>query len=242
MKKYFLEFLVVFFGILLSFMIDNRMKYSERVDNKNFLLEQLNEVIKEDQTQLKIVESTLNDCLESISILIYDYKNKILHDSVVVKHFSNVSSKMSISFFPQKSIYNQIVQSQYLELIENKKLKENLASLYEHLNDRNESANLKLDLFNQEFDLALIDLVYYRTILNEVENSVDLDTSIKDYKISKDYRNINLVIGYYMNAEKRVIFYWKINFLFPRMPGDCLKLGILLCLLWLVTKYQLKIF
>ena len=207
MKKYFLEFLVVFFGILLSFMIDNRMKYSERVDNKNFLLEQLNEVIKEDQTQLKIVESTLNDCLESISILIYDYKNKILHDSVVVKHFSNVSSKMSISFFPQKSIYNQIVQSQYLELIENKILKENLASLYEHLNDRNESANLKLDQFNQEFDLALIDLVYYRTILNEVENSVDLDTSIKDYKISKDYRNINLVIGYYMNAEKRVIFY-----------------------------------
>ena len=143
MKKYFLEFLVVFFGILLSFMIDNRMKYSERVDNKNFLLGQLNEVIKEDQIQLKIVESTLNDCLESISILIYDYKNKILHDSVVVKHFSNVSSKMSISFFPQKSIYNQIVQSQYLELIENKKLKENLASLYEHLNDRNESVNLK---------------------------------------------------------------------------------------------------
>ena len=207
MKKYFLEFLVVFFGILLSFMIDNRIKYSERVDNKNFLLEQLNEVIKEDQNQLKIVESTLKDCLESISILIYDYKNKILHDSVVVKHFSNVSSKMSISFFPQKSIYNQIVQSQYLELIENKKLKENLASLYEHLNDRNESANLKLDLFNQEFDLALIDLVYYRTILNEVENSVDLDTSIKDYKISKDYRNNNLVIGYFMNAEKRVIFY-----------------------------------
>ena len=207
MKKYFLEFLVVFFGILLSFMIDNRMKYSERVDNKNFLLGQLNEVIKEDQIQLKIVESTLNDCLESISILIYDYKNKILHDSVVVKHFSNVSSKMSISFFPQKSIYNQIVQSQYLELIENKKLKENLASLYEHLNDRNESANLKLDLFNQEFDLALIDLVYYRTILNEVENSVDLDTSIKDYHISKGYRNNNLVIGYYVNAEKRVIFY-----------------------------------
>ena len=207
MKKYFLEFLVVFFGILLSFMIDNRMKYSERVDNKNFLLGQLNEVIKEDQIQLKIVESTLNDCLESISILIYDHKNKILHDSAVVKHFSNVSSKMSISFFPQKSIYNQIVQSQYLELIENKKLKENLASLYEHLNDRNESVNLKLDLFNQEFDLALIDLVYYRTILNEVENSVDLDTSIKDYNISKGYRNNNLVMGYYMNAEKRVIFY-----------------------------------
>ena len=207
MKKYFLEFLVVFFGILLSFMIDNRIKYSERVENKNFLLEQLNEVIKEDQNQLKIVESTLNDCLESISILIHDYKNKILHDSVVVKHFSNVSSKMSISFFPQKSIYNQIVQSQYLELIENKKLKENLASLYEHLNDRNESANLKLDQFNQEFDLALIDLVYYRTILNEVENSVDLDTSIKDYNISKGYRNNNLVMGYYMNAEKRVIFY-----------------------------------
>ena len=207
MKKYFLEFIVVFFGILLSFMIDNRMKYSEKVDNKNFLLGQLNEVIKEDQSQLKIVENTLNDCLESISILILDYRNRVLHDSAVVKHFSNVSSKMSISFFPQKSIYNQIVQSQYLELIENKKLKENLASLYEHLNDRNESANLKLDLFNQEFDLALIDLINYRTILNEVENSVDLNTSIKDYNISRDYRNSKIVLGYYVNAEKRVIFY-----------------------------------
>jgi hypothetical protein len=207
MKKYFFEFLVVFFGILLSFMIDNRIKYSDRVDNKNFLLGQLYEVISEDQNQLKIVESTLKDCLESISILIYDYKNDLLHDSVVVSHFSNVSSKMSISFFPQRSIYNQIVQSQYLELIENKKLKDNLASLYEHLNDRNVSANLKLDLFNQEFDLALIDLVYYRTIINEVENSIDLDTSIKDYNISKDYRNNNLVLGYYVNAEKRVIFY-----------------------------------
>jgi hypothetical protein len=188
-------------------MIDNRIKYSDRVDNKNFLLGQLDEVISEDQNQLKIVESTLKDCLESISILIYDYKNDLLHDSVVVSHFSNVSSKMSISFFPQRSIYNQIVQSQYLELIENKKLKDNLASLYEHLNDRNVSANLKLDLFNQEFDLALIDLVYYRTIINEVENSIDLDTSIKDYNISKDYRNNNLVLGYYVNAEKRVIFY-----------------------------------
>lgn len=207
MKKYFLEFIVVFFGILLSFMIDNRMKYSEKVDNKNFLLGQLNEVIIEDQSQLKIVENTLNDCLESISILILDYRNRVLHDSAVVKHFSNVSSKMSISFFPQKSIYNQIVQSQYLELIENKKLKENLASLYEHLNDRNESANLKLDLFNQEFDLALIDLINYRTILNEVENSVDLNTSIKDYNISRDYRNSKIVLGYYVNAEKRVIFY-----------------------------------
>tara|TARA_B000000475_G_scaffold238356_1_gene207408 strand:- start:9 stop:692 length:684 start_codon:yes stop_codon:yes gene_type:complete len=207
MKKYFFEFLVVFFGILLSFMIDNRIKYSERVDNKNFLLGQLKEVINEDQSQLKIVENTLNDCLESISILIYDYKNNILTDSVIVKHFSNISSKMSISFFPQKSIYNQIVQSQYLELIENKKLKKNLASLYEHLSDRNESVNLKLDLFNQEFDLALIDVVFYRTIINEVENSVDLDTSIKDYNISKNYRNNNLVLGYYVNAEKRVIFY-----------------------------------
>ena len=109
MKKYFFEFLVVFFGILLSFMIDNRIKYSERVDNKNFLLGQLNEVINEDQSQLKIVENTLNDCLESISILIYDYKNNILPDSVLVKHFSNISSKMSISFFPQKSIYNQSI-------------------------------------------------------------------------------------------------------------------------------------
>ena len=36
--RYGLEFLVVFSGILLSFVIDNRIKVNERIDNKDLLL------------------------------------------------------------------------------------------------------------------------------------------------------------------------------------------------------------
>ncbi len=207
MKKYFLEFLVVFLGILLSFMIDNRLKYSERVSNKDFLLSQLREIIKEDQQQLSIVQNTLRDCLESVSILIDDYKMKNLSDSLIAIHFSNLASKMSISFFPQKSIYNQIAQSEYLELIGDEKLKRNLNSLYEHLDDRNNSGSLKFDQFNMEFDIALIDLVKYRIEMIEVDNSVDLVTSVTDYKVSNKYRQNDFVLGYYYNAEKIVYFY-----------------------------------
>lgn len=164
MKKsvynYLLDFIVVFLGILLSFFIDARVKHNDRVEHKNFLIHQLENLIKEDLQQLKIVENTLHSCLEAIDLLIDDFDAPTkLAPSELVQNFSWVSSKMSISFFPQKSIYNQILQMGSLELIESEKLKIELSKLYEHYDDRNAAINLKLDGFNMDFDLNFVGLI-----------------------------------------------------------------------------------
>ena len=48
LKKYSLEFLVVFLGILSSFAIDNYLEAAQKVDQKNLLLDELYLSINED--------------------------------------------------------------------------------------------------------------------------------------------------------------------------------------------------
>ena len=57
--KYGLEFLVVFSGILLSFVIDNRIKVNERIANKDLLLNQLDIALNEDRIQLEVLKFLL---------------------------------------------------------------------------------------------------------------------------------------------------------------------------------------
>ena len=63
-KKYFLDFLIVFLGILSSFGIDNYIKNVQRENQKNILLDELHLSINDDIIQLKIVNDALDDCLE----------------------------------------------------------------------------------------------------------------------------------------------------------------------------------
>ena len=62
-KKYFLDFLIVFLGILSSFGIDNYIKNVHRESQKNILLDELHLAINDDIIQLKIVNDALDDCL-----------------------------------------------------------------------------------------------------------------------------------------------------------------------------------
>ena len=61
----------------------------------------------------------------------------------MASHFSNVSARMSISFF-LKEYLQSIDQFNAFELIENEELKKGLTDYYEHLNERNNSINIKL--------------------------------------------------------------------------------------------------
>jgi hypothetical protein len=204
--KYSLEFLVVFSGILLSFVIDNRIKVNERIANKDLLLNQLDIALNEDRIQLEVVKSSLDNCLVSIDSLLENHSKRNLNTKSVASHFSNVSARMSISFFPQKSIYNQLINSNAFELIENEELKKGLTDYYEHLNERNNSINIKLDEFSQEFDYYFIPHINYVTSLNQLDNSIDLSSSISNYAIYDGFYE-NASLGYLTNAQKRIVFY-----------------------------------
>ncbi len=204
--RYGLEFLVVFSGILLSFVIDNRIKVNERIANKDLLLNQLDIALNEDRIQLEVVKSSLDNCLASIDSLLENHSKRNLNTKGVASHFSNVSARMSISFFPQKSIYNQLINSNAFELIENEELKKGLTDYYEHLNERNNSINIKLDEFNQEFDYYFIPHINYVTSLNQLNNSIDLSSNISNYAIYEGFYE-NASLGYLTNAQKRIVFY-----------------------------------
>ena len=145
LKKYSLEFLVVFLGILSSFGIDNYIKNVQKENEKNTLLDELYLSINEDLKQLEIVTSALDDCLNSINVLFEHKEEKTLKDSILAYHISNISAKVAISFFPQKGVYNQLINTNSFELIEDPKLRRKISDLYEHLEDRKNAADLKFD-------------------------------------------------------------------------------------------------
>ena len=207
LKKYSLEFLVVFLGILSSFGIDNYLKNTQRINEKNTLLDELNLSINEDLRQLEIVNGALDDCLNSINVLFEQAKEKTLNDSLLAYHISNVSAKVAISFFPQKGVYNQLVNTNSFELIEDRQFRRKISDLYEHLEDRKNAADLKFDLFAESFDKALLDKLNYRVRIEELDNSVSINTIIYDHKIPETLFEDSEFLGYLSNAEKRVYFY-----------------------------------
>lgn len=207
LKKYTLEFLVVFLGILSSFGIDNYIKNTQRIYEKNTLLDELNLSINEDLRQLEIVNGALDDCLNSINVLFEQTKKKTLNDSLLAYHISNVSTKAAISFFPQKGVYNQLVNTNSFELIEDRQFRRKISDLYEHLEDRKNAADLKFDLFAESFDKALLDKLNYRVRIEELDNSVSINTIIYDHKIPNTLFEDSEFLGYLSNAEKRVYFY-----------------------------------
>ena len=207
LKKYSLEFLVVFLGILSSFGIDNYLKNAQRIDEKNTLLDELNLSINEDLRQLEIVNGALDDCLNSINVLFEQTKEKTLNDSLLAYHISNVSAKVAISFFPQKGVYNQLINTNSFELIEDRQFRRKISDLYEHLEDRKNAADLKFDLFAESFDKALLDKLNYRVRIEELDNSVSINTIIYDHISPKTVFEDSEFLGYLSNAEKRVYFY-----------------------------------
>ena len=207
LKKYTLEFLVVFLGILSSFGIDNYIKNTQRIYEKNTLLDELNLSINEDLRQLEIVNGALDDCLNSINVLFEQTKKKTLNDSLLAYHISNVSTKAAISFFPQKGVYNQLLNTNSFELIEDRQFRRKISDIYEHLEDRKNAADLKFDLFAESFDKALLDKLNYRVRIEELDNSVSINTIIYDHKIPNTLFEDSEFLGYLSNAEKRVYFY-----------------------------------
>ena len=202
--KYGFEFIVVFLGLLLSLAIDNYSKKVEKLKKKNTLLIELEESITNDVIQLGIVNKSLDQAIESIEFILDDGRKS---DSLIAFHVSNISAKTAISFFPQRGIYSQLINSNSFELIDNTKLRSRIIDLYEHLEDRKDAADLKNDFFVESFDKSILNKINYRIQIVEVDNSVDLNTKIINYEVDQDILSDKVFIGYITNAEKRIYYY-----------------------------------
>jgi len=104
-------------------------------------------------------------------------------------------------------VYNQLINTNSFELIEDSMFRRKISDLYEHLEDRKNAADLKFDMFAESFDKALLDKLNYRVKIEELDNSVSINTIIYDYRIPQTLFEDFEFLGYLSNAEKRVYFY-----------------------------------
>jgi hypothetical protein len=205
--KYIAEFLVVFLGILLSFAIDNKLKLNSEINNKNKLLNQLSEIIEKDLEQLRVIDSSLIFVENSLDYLTDDLFNNTKASSYnLVSNFEIVSSRMSLSFFPNSGIYNEIIAVGAMKLIRDKTLRRSISLIYEHNTKRSQAVNRSLDDFNEEFNRYFYPFIQFR-LKNKDSKTIYSDTELTYYKVNSDYYKANSALGFYTGAKNFVSNY-----------------------------------
>tara|TARA_B100000767_G_scaffold109626_1_gene104916 strand:- start:92 stop:796 length:705 start_codon:yes stop_codon:yes gene_type:complete len=205
--KYIAEFLVVFLGILLSFAIDNKLKLNSEIENKNQLLSQLSEIIEKDLEQLKVIDSTLVVVENSLDYLTEDLFNKRkISSNNLVLNFQNISSRMSLSFFPNSGIYNEIISIGAMKLIRDKSLRTTISLIYEHNTKRSQAVNRSLDDLNEEFNRYFYPYIQFRT-KNKDSKTIYSDTELTYYKVNSGYYTASSALGFYTSAKNFVSNY-----------------------------------
>ena len=120
-QKYGLESLVILFSIVLSFYIEGQRDLANKKADKNKLIEDLINTIDEDLEQLEIISGLTSDAVKSFNEIQNDINLGNFNVSKNEIMSKIISSSVSISFFPQKGIFNQLIATGSFELIENSK-------------------------------------------------------------------------------------------------------------------------
>ena len=90
-KKYSLEFLVIIFGILISFFLEERRQNSIEISKKNDSIKQLLKVIEEDLNQIDRFIVLQNFSLNSCNLIFENLKkNNIMSNDSIMYHLSSV--------------------------------------------------------------------------------------------------------------------------------------------------------
>ena len=146
--KYFAEAFFVFLGILLSFYIEDKRVKNENTIFKNELVKDLQEIIESEKTQITNIKELQFRCLNAAEELIFDIQNDSnLSDKKIAENFLLVSQRGTVSFFPQRGIYEEFINTGSTKLIKSKNFRYALSDTYNHLNDRNLAVSRLIDDF-----------------------------------------------------------------------------------------------
>ncbi len=206
-KGYLIEFFIVFLGIATSFFIDNAIKNNEKVQMKNILLEEFLLKVEEDIEQLENLQEILARCVESSDILIDDYYNRTLSQDNLANEYLYLSQNMGISFYPQKGLYDQLLESGKIELIASNELRILLSTIYEHYAERNSAVTRTLDdFFLSSFENLSDDIIVFseRTAENNIIYS---GTRVKSYDISPRYYNSRNIPSFFAESQNLIRLY-----------------------------------
>ena len=151
--KYSFEFVVIILGILISLLLEQNRQNKIEIDRKNNTIKQLVNVIDEDINQINGFIYLQNYSLKSCNLILDNLNNQsTMSEDSIVFHLSSVGRGLR-SFFPQQGIFNQLVNSDLIKMIQSDEMKTKLFKLY------NEDLR-RHDVHTKEYDDFFLDYNY----------------------------------------------------------------------------------
>lgn len=204
--RYFIEFLVIIIGVLLSFYLDDLRQLNEKKNYKDTLVEELLITSEEDLKQITKITADLDKVQEFIDEFLKDIEDGIkdLDDDQIAEKYLFIVQKMSVSFFPQNGTFNQLISTGSLDLINSKSFRRVLLNNYTHYYDRNSANNRTLDDLYLAFG-ANVD-PYITVVAREVDDATFIysDMVVESYDIDQDFYLSNTFKAYLLTAKSMV--------------------------------------
>jgi hypothetical protein len=201
--RYLVEFIIIITGVFLSFYLDDLRQLNDKKSYKDTLIEELIVSAEEDLAQLDNIVSDLDKVQIYISQILLDIadSSQNLNDAEIAEKYLFITQKMSVSFFPQNGIFNQLISTGSIELIDNNELRRTLLSIFTHYYDRNSANNRTLD------DLYLAfgkDIDPYISVMPVDKNDASFiygDKDVGTYSIDKEFYLSNKFKAYLLTAS-----------------------------------------
>ena len=155
--KYIIEGSIVFLSVFLSFYITGLNREKNMKERKNILLKDLSNSMIQDTLQIHSYIAEKEVILKSWSLIRddIDSNHKILSDDEFFNEYQK--GQIGRTFMSRNGIFNQMISTGNIELIENEKLKNNLIEIFNHLRARNESTTNIIDKIVYLVNQPLID-------------------------------------------------------------------------------------
>ena len=152
--RYGLEFVVIVLGVFISFHVQELQDESADRVMKNEALEQLVRVMQDDLGQIESFVALQSESLRHANAFLDKKSSWVGQEDSAMVCLSHVGRALR-SFFPQEGVFNQIVSSDLVELIENHELKSGLFRLYNEDLRRHAVHALEYDQFFLPFNRRL---------------------------------------------------------------------------------------
>ena len=213
MRKYYVEAFLIFLSVLSAFFLESYRENQSKIDLKNSLLLELSTAIKQDLDQIDRVKEVLNESVGSAKKLKNDFfSDRKLEDKELAVNFAKLRS-MNVSYFPRDGLYNQLLDTGTLELIELKVLKNKLMYVYEHAMSRKQAVDLVIDEMGWRGmqNIAEDIVVIYGSEKSQAKLITNAnDEILENFYISKNYYDSKNVIHFYSQSISLMIRYLNI--------------------------------
>jgi hypothetical protein len=148
-----------------------------------------------------------------------------MHKDEVANDYLYITTNSANSFYSQKGVYTQLLESGSLELLRYKTLRLKLLFVYEHLDERKLGIDRFVDDFIWESNQKLVEDIIVISSTDQLKKSLMYsEKKISSYVIGMNYYKSKKVIGFYSANMNFIVFYIDILKKYEEELNDILKL------------------